>query len=139
MSGHPTNTMPQKKERYTWEEFEKDVKKIATWAKKRQIKNIYGIPRGGLVLAVKLSHLLNIPLVLSREDISRDTLIVDDIIDEGNTVERLLASIGEHHHIVSIFFNKNAKHAPHFFVHKKRSWVIFPWETEETSKYDATI
>jgi len=139
MSGHPTNTVPGKKEKYTWEEFERDVKKIAAWARGRQVKNIYGIPRGGLVLAVKLSHTLNLPLVLSREDISRDTLIVDDIIDEGNTIDRLLASIGEHHHIASIFYNKEAKHAPHFFVREKKNWVIFPWETEETSKYDQTI
>lgn len=131
--------MPETKEKYTWEEFDDDCEKIAAWASGRHIKNIYGIPRGGLVLAVKLSHLLDIPLVLNREDISRDTLIVDDIIDEGNTIERLLASIGEHHHIASIFYNKTAKHAPHFFVKKKNGWVIFPWETEETSKYDETI
>lgn len=131
--------MSEKIEKYTWEEFDVDCKKIAAWAKERHIKNIYGIPRGGLVAAVKLSHLLDIPLVLNREDISRDTLIVDDIIDEGNTIERLLASIGEHHHIASIFYNKTAKHAPHFFVREKISWVIFPWETEQTSKYDQTI
>lgn len=124
---------------YTWEEFEKDCKEIAAWAKGRHVKNIYGIPRGGLVVAVKLSHLLDVPLVLNREDISRDTLIVDDIIDEGNTVERLLASIGEHHHIASLFYNTTAKHTPHFFVREKKTWVLFPWETKKTSKYDETI
>ena len=131
--------MSQKTEQYTWEKFEEDCKKIAAWAKKGQVKNVYGIPRGGLVAAVKLSHLLDVPLVLNRDDISRDTLIVDDIIDEGNTIERLLASIGEHSRIASIFYNKAAKHAPHFFVREKKSWVVFPWETKETSKYDQTI
>lgn len=126
-------------EKYSWEEFEADCKKIAAWTHGRHIKNIYGIPRGGLVAAVRLSHLLDIPLVLNREDISRDTLIVDDIIDEGNTVDRLLASIGEHHHLASLFFNKEAKHAPHFFTREKKSWVLFPWETKRTSKYDRTI
>lgn len=131
--------MPPKTEKYTWKEFEEDCEKIAHWAKGRHVKNIYGIPRGGLVAAVKLSHLLDIPLVLNREDISRDTLIIDDIIDEGNTIERLLAAIGEHHHIASIFYNKTAKHAPHFYAREKKSWVVFPWETEETSRYDQTI
>jgi hypoxanthine phosphoribosyltransferase len=131
--------MSEKIEKYTWGEFEEDCKKIAGWASERHVKNVYGIPRGGLVVAVKLSHLLDIPLVLNREDISRDTLIVDDIIDEGNTLERLLAAIGEHHHIASLFYNKTAKHAPHFFAREKKSWVLFPWETEQTSKYDLTI
>ncbi|MDO8520906.1 MAG: hypothetical protein Q7S52_02220 [bacterium] len=131
--------MSPKTEKYTWEAFEEDCKKIAVWAEGQHIKNIYGIPRGGLVAAVKLSHLLDIPLVLNRDDISRDTLIIDDIIDEGNTIERLIASIGEHHHIASIFYNKTAKHTPHFFVREKKSWVVFPWETEQTSKYDQTI
>lgn len=131
--------MTSKKEKYTWQKFDLDCKKIAAWAQGRHIKNIYGIPRGGLVIAVKLSHLLDIPLVLNRDDISGSTLIVDDIIDEGNTIERLLAVIGEHHHIASIFYNKSAKRAPHFFAREKKNWVVFPWETNATSKYDQTI
>ena len=131
--------MPIKKEKYTWEKFDKDCKKIAVWARGQHIKNIYGIPRGGLVIAVKVSHLLDIPVVLNRDDISGATLIVDDIIDEGATIKRLLALIGEHHQVASIFYNKSAKHAPHFFVREKKNWVVFPWETNETSKYDQTI
>lgn len=126
-------------EKYTWEEFEKDCEKIATWAKKLNIKNIYGIPRGGLVIAVKLSHLLDVPIVLNRDDISPDTLIVDDIVDGGHTIERVLAITGRRGHVASIFFNTTATRTPHFFVREKTSWVVFPWETEQTSKYDQTI
>ena len=42
-----------------------------------KFKNIYGLPRGGLIPAVMLSHRLEIPLV--KGDIGPDTLIVDDI------------------------------------------------------------
>ncbi|OGZ08407.1 MAG: hypothetical protein A3D65_03525 [Candidatus Lloydbacteria bacterium RIFCSPHIGHO2_02_FULL_50_13] len=131
--------MSPKIEKYTWEDFEEDCRKIALWADGRHIKNVYGIPRGGLVAAVKLSHLLDIPLVLNRDDISRDTLIVDDIIDEGNTIDRLIKMAGEPHHVASIFYNKSAKHAPHFYLREPKCWVLFPWETEQTSKYDQTI
>lgn len=131
--------MPKKIKKYTWKEFDMDCKKIAAWAHGQHIKNIYGIPRGGLVIAVKLSHLLDIPLVLNRDDISSATLVVDDIVDEGNTIQRLLALIGEHHQVASIFYNKSAKYTPHFFVREKESWVVFPWETNKTSKYDQTI
>src|SRR3989338_5561122 len=125
--------MAQKTEKYTWEEFEKDCAAIANWASGRHIKTIYGIPRGGLVPAVKLSHILDIPLVLNRDDISRDTLIIDDIIDEGNTIDRLIKMAGEPHHVASIFYNKSAKHAPHFYLREPKCWVLFPWETEQTS------
>lgn len=131
--------MSRKLEKYRWEEFDADCAKIAAWAKSRHIKNIYGIPRGGLIAAVCLSHLLDLPVVLNRDDISRDTLIIDDIIDKGDTIERLLSAIGEHHHVASLFYNKDAKHAPHFYARERTSWVLFPWETEQTSKYDDTI
>jgi hypoxanthine phosphoribosyltransferase len=127
------------REQYTWEEFEHDCVKIAAWAKTKHVKNVYGIPRGGLVIAVKLSHLLDLPVVLNRDDISPDTLIVDDIVDGGGTIERLLALTGRHSHIASIFYNKSATHAPHFFVREKSGWVVFPWETERSSKYDGTL
>ena len=91
------------------------------------------------MIAVRLSHLLDIPVVLSKDDIAKGTLIVDDIIDEGNTIERLLSSIGEHHHIASLYFNKTAKHAPHYFAREKKTWVVFPWETDRSSKYDGTV
>ncbi|MBI4087388.1 MAG: hypothetical protein HY434_00970 [Candidatus Liptonbacteria bacterium] len=128
------------KEYYTWRQFDEDAKKMAAWAKDRNFSGVYGIPRGGLVIAVKLSHLMNTPLVLSREDITRRTLIVDDIIDGGGTVRRLMASLGQGFEVASIYFNKAAVDAtPSFFAREKKRWVIFPWETEETSRYDGTV
>jgi hypoxanthine phosphoribosyltransferase len=59
----------QKQEYYTWQEFEKDVEIISQQIKKRGwgLKNIYGLPRGGLILAVCLSHRLDIPLLSSSK------------------------------------------------------------------------
>lgn len=131
--------MSEKREQYSWQEFDKDSEKIAAWAKERHIRNIYGIPRGGLVIAVKLSHLLDLPIVLTRDDITPDTLVVDDIIDGGGTLDRLLAQIGKHQHIASLFHNPTAKCAPTFYAREKTGWVIFPWETKETSRYDFTV
>ena len=72
--------------KYTWQEFDKDCLKIVEWIKSENLtfKNVYGPPRGGLPLAVKLSHLLNIPL--SLDTIKQNTLVVDDISDTGNTL-----------------------------------------------------
>ena len=43
--------------KYTWKEFDEDVKKIVEWLKDKNFSNIYGVPRGGLPLAVKLSNI----------------------------------------------------------------------------------
>lgn len=127
------------KQIYSWFEFEEDVKKIAAWARLQNFKSVYGIPRGGLVLAVKLSHLLDIPLTLHREDITPATLVVDDIVDKGATLERFLFSVDRNCCIASIFLNETSSQKPSFFVRKKERWVVFPWETEETSRYDTTV
>lgn len=129
----------QVKKQYSWAQFEEDCAKIAAWAKERKFNSVYGIPRGGLVLAVKLSHLLDIPLVLNRDDITGHTLIVDDIADSGGTIERLRALFGSHPAIATIYKGENSKVAPDFFLRAKKDWIVFPWETEETSKYDGTI
>ena len=44
--------------------------------------------QGGLIPAVMLSHRLKIPLV--KGDIGPDTLIVDDICDSGETLDKFV-------------------------------------------------
>lgn len=129
----------QTKERYSWAQFEEDCGKISAWAEKKKFNSVYGIPRGGLVLAIKISHLLNVPLVLNREDITGRTLIVDDIVDSGGTIERFKALFGDHCTIATIYQGENSRVTPDFFLRVKRAWIVFPWETDTTSKYDGTI
>jgi hypoxanthine phosphoribosyltransferase len=128
--------MGRRTEEYSWAQFERDCRRIANWAGRKNFKSVYGIPRGGLVVGVKLSHLLDIPLVLNKEDITPKTLIVDDVVDSGKTAARLAAFLGGKFFVGSIFWNKNSKFKPNFFVHLKKRWVVFPWETTKTSRYD---
>lgn len=124
---------------YSWEEFDADCDKIAQWAKDKKFNNIYGIPRGGLTIAVKLSHLLEIPVILSRGDISVVTLVVDDIVDEGKTTSQLLGSLHCKVMIASLYVGPNPTVKPDFFLHEKTGWVVFPWETRTSSRYDGTF
>jgi len=49
---------------FSWCEFDKSVEYIANKCKFLEFSGIYGIPRGGLCLAVALSHKLKIKLIL---------------------------------------------------------------------------
>ena len=45
---------------FTWSEFDKSVEVIANKCRFKEFSGIYGVPRGGLCLAVALSHRLKI-------------------------------------------------------------------------------
>ena len=79
-------------QRFSWEDFNKAVDVIIDALRRKgllsKVTQIYGIPRGGLVLAVALSHKLNLPMTLALADIVArgGALIVDDISDSGKTM-----------------------------------------------------
>ena len=125
------------KDYYSWSEFDADVKKISKWARGKRFKNIYGLPRGGLPLAVSLSHGLGLPLIWDKEKISGKTLIVDDIADTGKTLKRLLGK--KKVTVVTIYLDKQSVFMPDLYCRLKDGWIVFPWETERSSKYDKTI
>lgn len=128
---------------YYWEQFDEDAKKIAAWIGKNNIKNIYGVKRGGLVLAIKLSYLLDKPLAILIDEIEERTLVVDDICDSGRTLLRLNSKVPMFRLLTATLFAiNNDLYTPSFSVHKKRkrgSFIIFPWETKKTAKIDYEI
>ena len=68
---------------FTWGEFDKSVEQIANKCRFKELSGIYGVPRGGLCLAVALSHKLKINLI--SEPI-KNSLIVDDVYETGITL-----------------------------------------------------
>lgn len=130
--------MPRK-QFYTWKQFESDCDKLASVIKRsgKKMDSLYGIPRGGLIMAVRLSHKLGLPLIMHNANVSRRTLIVDDIADSGDT---MIEFLGKKKYITAaLFYNPESKYTPAYFCRKKTNWVVFPWEDEATSKYDKTI
>ena len=126
--------------RYTWKQFESDCNKLSGLIKKggKKVDSLYGIPRGGLILAVRLSHKLDLPVIMHDSNIGEKTLIVDDIADSGDTMMEFLSN-KKHYATATLFYNPSSKHAPTYFCRKKTGWVVFPWEEEKTSRYDKTI
>ncbi len=122
----------EEKEIYTWQEFAEDVEKIVQLIKEsgREFKNIYGPPRGGLVLGVCLSHRLEtphlkVPLIIYKEEITENTLIVDDIADTGFT----LLPWSYVNFIVTLFYHKQSVFVPKIWLREKHDkYIRFPWE-----------
>lgn len=99
------------------------------------IKNIYGVPRGGLVVAVMLSHKLDIPLIMIESHIGPQTLVIDDICDSGATLNALVKK-KKCFATATLSVNTETPRDPVYFAFKESLWIIYPWETEATSKYD---
>ena len=70
----------------SWDDVEILVKKLCDKITRSNldIKDIWGLPRGGLIPAVMVSHKLGIPM--TKGTITPDTLIIDDICDSGVTL-----------------------------------------------------
>ena len=116
---------------FTWNEFDKSVEQIAKECKLLEISGIYGIPRGGLCLAVALSHKLKKKLISEPR---KNSLIVDDIYETGITLNSFKDIEG------ATFFVLFSKIKPTWwntvFISKKSQWIVFPWENTLNSKSD---
>jgi len=92
---------------------------------------LYGIPRGGLIPAVMLSHKLTIPITqgLTYGSVCGDikVLIVDDIADSGNTIKKFSAIFD----IATVYTRKNTVAKPTFYAKMSEEWIQFPYETSE--------
>ena len=108
---------------FTWSEFDNAVEYIANKCMFLEFSGIYGVPRGGLCLAVALSHKLKINLI--SEPI-KNSLIVDDVYETGITLNTLKDIEG------AMFFVLFSKTKPTWwnsvFIAKKSEWIVFPWE-----------
>jgi uncharacterized protein len=116
---------------------------------------IVGISRGGLVPAVWLSHIFNVPLFpvkcsltdyagidtsnLSTNIHGRKTLIINDIYDSGSCfleLKKYVEQIESDVRWAVIHYNKsgNPRMKPDYIykhIDKKKEpvWIIYPWET----------
>ena len=116
---------------FTWSEFDNSVDHIANKCKFIEFSGIYGVPRGGLCLAVALSHKLKINLI--SEPLEK-SLIVDDVYETGITLNTFKDIEG------AMFFVLFSKSKPTWwntvFTSKRSEWIVFPWENKFDSYND---
>tara|TARA_R100000329_G_scaffold127530_1_gene106219 strand:- start:682 stop:1065 length:384 start_codon:yes stop_codon:yes gene_type:complete len=116
---------------FSWKSFDSAVKLATTKYKDQKFVGVYGIPRGGLCLAVTLSHYLNIPLLDLPQD---DCLIVDDIYDSGKTLEKYKTYKNCSYFV--LISKQDPTWFSSFITTKSKGWVVFPWENVANAKTD---
>ena len=145
---------------YTWNDFDEDISILTNYIKSSHWVPDYivGVKRGGLIPAVRLSHIFNKPLIMMScqlrdsndkqvrlyevEEIPNDknVLIVDDICDSGITMSQIMVEL-----FSNLFSPNNIKTCSLIYTTSQQfivdyyakdidrsndeRWIIFPWET----------
>lgn len=117
----------------TWQDLAVEADRIAErWRGK--VSSVYGIPTGGVPLALMVAHRLNVPIV-EEWNLGSAILVVDDLIDTGRTMSKYEASS-----FIDAAFRKPyspIKFAPHARVVDE--WLWFPWEHDQGDPEDAVV
>lgn len=111
----------------SWDDITSLVDTLCEQISKSDIKitSVTGLERGGLIPAVMISHKLSIPYVYS---IDSTTLVIDDICDSGETLNKLITPL-----TAVLHYKPTAKHTPTFFAKQVADeWIVYPWERKDS-------
>ena len=127
------------KEFVSWELIEDCVTDIAFYLKDtgKIFKGVFGIPRGGSLLAVMLSHKLDITYITDfRKVDDGDIIVIDDIVDTGKTFQFYKEQPEtKDAHYVTIHEHKQSIIKPDYSViDKQDKWIVYPWETTDSEE-----
>ena len=122
----------------SWEGYDSYIDSITNWVKTSDLNlgAVYGLPRGGLPIAVSLSHRLHLPLLMDYYDrkivTDKKILVVDDIADTGHT----LKDFENKHNIICTFhYHEQSIIEPDYWIHKKDDdWIVYPWELNDSDE-----
>jgi len=140
---------------YPYDEFRDDLKKLISQINK-PFDAILGIARGGLSIAQILGEYYDLREVYAINTIgyneteknssvevfnipelksSSTVLIVDDIVDSGDTLFEVLALLNDRYpHITfysaALFYKKTAKIVPNWYVKEPAGWIDFFWTVD---------
>ena len=140
---------------YPYREFREDLK-LLTEKIDREFDTIIGIARGGLSIALMLGEYYDIRSVYSINTIgykdtqkldsvevfnipnlanSKRVLIVDDIVDSGDTLIEVIKILNQKYPQIeiitaSIFYKTTAKIAPNYYAQKTDEWIEFFWSVD---------
>lgn len=113
--------------RVNWEDIENYIKEV----KQRfngKITGVYGIQRGGGILATLVAYSLDVPLLLAP---CKGCLIIDDIADSGRSLMHYTENDTQFnkYYITTMFYCERSAVKPDYFYRiKTDEWIEYPWE-----------
>lgn len=122
------------KQYVTWNEVDEFVNEVVQAYHGAPLSGVYGLPRGGLILAVMISNRLRIPMLTAP---CEHCLIVDDICDTGESLIHYAKDSSAEEKpfwdIITMFYKENELNIhPTIYKYKKEDkWIVFPWEDKE--------
>ncbi len=144
----------------SWQEFGVLSEKLANKLKSKYNKEIdvvIGIAKGGLPISVYLANSLGAQWDSIRirsytsdgvrgkmellHDLHTDirgktVMLVDDIVDEGKTMEFAIKYLNEKYHpkkiiTTSLILKPRSEFRPDNYTQERSEWIVFPWEPEK--------
>lgn len=137
----------------TWAEFDHAVETIQQQVNADELDYVCGIARGGLPLAVSLSHALDVPMAtieatrFEQEEefvavvenapllnTASTVLLVDDIVDTGTTLKTVLEQLADQEVFciaASWHVKPDAEIEPDIHVEEIEKWAVYPWENSK--------
>lgn len=141
---------------YGYEEFAKDTQQLVDKCRGYEPDVLLAIARGGMTLshlmaqALDMRNLYALNSIHYEGELKLDTfnvfnipdmskakrvLIIDDIVDSGETMEEILKILNEkfpntEFKLATIFYKKTAVLQPDFAVKEAKGWIDFFWEVD---------
>jgi hypoxanthine phosphoribosyltransferase len=134
----------------SWSEVDQMVSRLLSQivSSGKKFDQVVGVANGGLYISNKIAQVLNIPHkiikisyydgmnhrlypIIEKIDYPiRNSLIVDDLIDNGHTCQTIKDHYGlETNDIAVLFWNTKSGIQPTYFVAEKPdAWIVFAWE-----------
>ena len=115
----------------SWAEFNSCIQSMTKACTDKHFPGVYGFPRGGLCLAVAMSHSLDIPFL---ETMMPGCLVVDDVYETGKTLNQALEVPN------TTPFVWYSKVQPQWWnaieLSQPDEWLVFPWENKGRAEKD---
>ena len=117
-----------------WKWVDEQLNEIGDRLEGVEVEFVSGIPRGGLIPAVMMSHAFGFKYIsytsakLLPSDLRKKTLVIDDIADTGHT----LKEASELKFITStLAMRVGSIVTPRLYgeLITDQRWLVFPWET----------
>ena len=141
---------------YSYELFKKDTQVLVDKCRDFEPEILLAVARGGLTLAHLMAQAMDMRNLYTLNSIhyegvlkldtfnifnipdvshAKRVLIVDDIVDSGETIREILKVLNEkfpnvEFRLATLFYKKTAVLKPDYYIKEANQWIDFFWEVD---------